>query len=166
MSLMERYFLHSEMVQCGKLNFWIDEIRSYEKGLIPKSVFRYRRILLLFFRERGREGEEEGERNINVREKLACALTVNQTLNPGVCPDWESNPWPFGLQDNAPTNWATLARAQQKKKKLSFVNMSFLKKVYCIESTLVMAFIVIKELVSSSGPLRHSVLFLPVFARY
>ena len=26
-------------------------------------------------------------------------------------PDWEPNPEPFGVQDNIPTNWATLAKA-------------------------------------------------------
>ena len=42
---------------------------------------------------------------------LALTLTGAWTRNLGMCPDWGSNPQPFGLQDNAPTNWATLARA-------------------------------------------------------
>ena len=28
-----------------------------------------------------------------------------------MCPDWESNPWPFGSQADSTTNWTTLARA-------------------------------------------------------
>lgn len=34
------------------------------------------------------------------------------TLTPIMSPDQESNPWPFGLWDKAPNNWATLARPQ------------------------------------------------------
>ena len=36
-----------------------------------------------------------------------CALTGDQTCNWGMCPDGKANPQPFGVQDNAPTNWAT-----------------------------------------------------------
>ena len=35
------------------------------------------------------------------------APTEDQTYNLGMCPDQESNPHLFSLQDNAPTNWAT-----------------------------------------------------------
>ena len=62
------------------------------------------------FRERGREREKERERETLIGCLLVCALTGDWTLNLGMCPDWESNLWPFGLQDKAPTNWATLAR--------------------------------------------------------
>ena len=40
------------------------------------------------------------------REKKRDTLTEGQTHNPGTCPDQESNQRPFGLPDNAPTNWA------------------------------------------------------------
>ena len=51
----------------------------------------------------GRRGERDRdrERNINVREKhllvdcLSYGLTWNGTRNPGMCPDWESNPLSF-----------------------------------------------------------------------
>ena len=47
------------------------------------------------FLERGEGREKERERNVNVwlppTGDLAC--------NPGMCPDWKSNGWPFGLQD-------------------------------------------------------------------
>ena len=36
----------------------------------------------------------------------------DQTRTLGMYPDQESNPQPFGLWDNAPTNWAIAARAQ------------------------------------------------------
>ena len=42
---------------------------------------------------------------------LIHSLTGDQIQILGMCPDWESNLWPSGLQDHAPTNWATLARA-------------------------------------------------------
>ena len=51
-----------------------------------------------------REGKEEREeRNID-QLPLTCALTTDRTCNPGMCPDRESNPQPFGLWDDAPTN--------------------------------------------------------------
>ena len=40
-----------------------------------------------------------------------CALTRDGPCNLGMCPDLESNQQPFSLQDDAPTNWATLSRA-------------------------------------------------------
>ena len=59
---------------------------------------------LLLEREEGRERE----RNIDVRETViglppVHAPTRNQTHNLGMCPDWESNPQPFGVWDDAPT---------------------------------------------------------------
>ena len=68
------------------------------------------------FRERGREGRGEREGNINMSQKHLTAASRmppagDQTHNPGMYPDRELNPRPFGLQDDAPTNRATLARA-------------------------------------------------------
>ena len=51
-----------------------------------------------------RERKEERERNIDCLPPL-CTPTRNRTQ--GTCPDWGSNPPPFGVWDNAPTNWAT-----------------------------------------------------------
>ena len=34
------------------------------------------------------------------------------TRSLGTSPDWESNPQPFGVQDDAPTNWANQPRCQ------------------------------------------------------
>ena len=56
--------------------------------------------------KRGEGKEKERERNINVWEInwLAVSHTPwagDLTRNPGVCPDWESNQWPFSLQAGA-----------------------------------------------------------------
>ena len=52
---------------------------------------------LFIFRERGMEGERKGEKHQYV---VASHMTLTGDLacNPGMCPDWESNQWPFGLQ--------------------------------------------------------------------
>ena len=56
--------------------------------------------MLFIFKERGREGEREGE-------KHQCAVatcappTEDLACNPGMCPDRESNWRPFGLQSGA-----------------------------------------------------------------
>ena len=42
--------------------------------------------------------EKERERNINVWLPLECPRTGDLARNPGVCPDWELNWRPFGLQ--------------------------------------------------------------------
>ena len=64
-------------------------------------------ILYIFiFRDRGREGEGEDERNIDERQTslgyLSCAPNQGpDSHNPGMCPDWELNWWPCGLQGDA-----------------------------------------------------------------
>ena len=63
-----------------------------------------KRFYLFTFRERGREGERK--RNINVWEihwSVASHIppTGDLACNPGLCPDWESNQRPFGLQASA-----------------------------------------------------------------
>ena len=42
--------------------------------------------------------EKGRERNINVWLPLAHSPTGDLSQNPGMCPDWESNQRPFGLQ--------------------------------------------------------------------
>ena len=55
------------------------------------------KILFIYFRERGREGEREGEKHQCV---VASCVPPTRDLacNPGVCPDWESTWRPFGSQ--------------------------------------------------------------------
>ena len=49
------------------------------------------------FRQRGRKGEREGEKHRCM--VASCAPpTGDLACNPGMCPDWESNRRPFGLQ--------------------------------------------------------------------
>ena len=54
-------------------------------------------IYLFIFRERGREGEREGEKHQCVVASRALP-TGGLAHNPGMCPDWESNQRPFGSQ--------------------------------------------------------------------
>ena len=65
----------------------------YYKVLFLKNklVFIFLKILFIYFLERGEGKEKEQERNINV------------WLPPHMCPDWESNWRPFGLQAHAPS---------------------------------------------------------------
>ena len=56
--------------------------------------------ILFIFRERGREGEREGEKHQCV--VASCMPPIGDlACNPGMCPDWESNQWPFGSQAHA-----------------------------------------------------------------
>ena len=55
------------------------------------------RFYLFIFRERGREGEREGEKYQCVAASRAPP-TGDLACNPGVCPDWESNLERFGSQ--------------------------------------------------------------------
>ena len=60
------------------------------------------------FWERERQGERERD---SERETLIGCLhthlpTRGWTRNLGMCPDQESNPQPFGVGDDIPTNWA------------------------------------------------------------
>ena len=52
---------------------------------------------LLIFRERGREGEREGEKHQCVVASCMSS-TGDLACNPGMCPEWESHQRPFGLQ--------------------------------------------------------------------
>ena len=48
-------------------------------------------------RERGRDGERKGEKHQYVVASH-MAPTGDLACNPGMCPDWELNPRPFGSQ--------------------------------------------------------------------
>ena len=53
-------------------------------------------LFIYFFRERGREGEREGEKHQCV--VAPHAPSGDLAPNPGMCPDWESNQQHFGSQ--------------------------------------------------------------------
>ena len=55
---------------------------------------------LFIFREKGRERKREGEKHQCVVASHSFP-TEDHACNPGMCPDWESNRWPFGLQAGA-----------------------------------------------------------------
>ena len=61
-----------------------------------KNLF-FQRFYLFIFRERGREGEREGEKHQCVVASHSLT-TRDLAYNPGLCPDWELNQRPFGLQ--------------------------------------------------------------------
>ena len=90
--------------------FWYIEVTYFSS--IPKflSLFfqSYWRALFIAFRERQRVKEREREtdrererhrceRETSVGCLLLCAPTLDWTQNLGMCPDWQLNPWPFGL---------------------------------------------------------------------
>ena len=55
------------------------------------------RFLKFIFRKRGREAEREGGKHHCVVASRTT-FTGDLACNPGMCPDWESNLWPFSLQ--------------------------------------------------------------------
>ena len=68
--------------------------------LTSMFLFSFKRFYLFIFRERGREGEREGEKHQCV--VASCTpLPGDQARNPGMCTDWESNWQPFGSQARA-----------------------------------------------------------------
>ena len=63
-------------------------------------LFSLLKVLFVFiFRERGREGEREGEKHQCV---VASCMppTGDLARNPGMCPDWELNQRTLGSQDD------------------------------------------------------------------
>ena len=56
------------------------------------------------------ERQRDRERTMMWKTLISCLLylpwTGDQTCKLGMCPDWEPNPWPFGVWDHAPTKWA------------------------------------------------------------
>ena len=57
----------------------------------------FKDFIYFIFRERGREGEREGEKHQCV--VASCMPPTGDLIhNPGMCPDWESNLTPFAFQ--------------------------------------------------------------------
>ena len=56
----------------------------------------FKKDFINLFLDRG-GGDREGEKHQGV---VACHVppTGEPGCNPGMCPDWDSNQWPFGLQ--------------------------------------------------------------------
>ena len=65
--------------------------------LMKRSLYFFQRFYLFIYKER--EGrKKERERNVNVWLPLTCSPLGTWPTTQGMCPDWESNQWPFGLQ--------------------------------------------------------------------
>ena len=79
-----------------KSQYFIIKIYKKETYTFENIIF-FKRFYLFIFRERGKEGEIEGQ-------KYQCVvaspvpLTGDLARKPGMCPDWESNRRPFGSQ--------------------------------------------------------------------
>ena len=73
--------------------------KTGETSLVYR-IFKKYFILFFIFRERGREGERQGEKHQCV---FASCMPPTRDLgrNPGICPDWELNGRPPGLQAHA-----------------------------------------------------------------
>ena len=81
--------------------------RVWHGGLKPLSqtyttqIWFFKKIIYLFKRE-GKGGRKRGEKHRCTRAiSISCShtlLTGDLACNPAVCPDWELNWWPFGLQ--------------------------------------------------------------------
>ena len=75
-------------------NLWV--------GLKCVFIF-FKDFIYLFFREKGKEGQREGEKN-------QCVVAPHMppfgdlAHKPGICSDWELNWWLFGSQAHAPSN--------------------------------------------------------------
>ena len=69
----------------------------WEFYFVPYSLIFLKTLFIYLFREKGKEGEREGEKH-----QCVIAPHVSPTgdlaRNPGMCPDWESNQQPFGSQ--------------------------------------------------------------------
>ena len=76
-----------------KLDHW-PEFLNYESN---SRDFCLKIFYLFIFRERGRDGEREGEKHQCVI--ASCVPTTGHlSHNPGMCPDWESDQRPIGSQ--------------------------------------------------------------------
>ena len=74
---------------------------SFISSPAPTGILQPSSLYLFTFRARGREGEREGNTNVwEIRSSVArhTPPTWGLAHNPGLCPDWELNRWPFGLQ--------------------------------------------------------------------
>ena len=78
------------------------------------------------FLERGREGEREEERHQCV---VASHMgpTGDMAHNPGMCPDWESNLRPFGLQAGIQST-----ESHQPGLIITFIKKILLEILHCI----------------------------------
>ena len=82
------------IVLCGYFAFYKLEIYGNPVSSKSIGVIFFKRFYCFTFRERGREGEIEGEKHQCVAASHAPP-TGDLAHNPGMCPDWELNRWPL-----------------------------------------------------------------------
>ena len=87
------------------------------------SFFKGFFIYFYFQRERGREGERDGEKHQCV---VASHMhpTGDLAHNSGMCPEWQSNGWPFGSQ-------ADTQSTEPHQPELIYVNLKESHKTDC-----------------------------------
>ena len=83
---------------------------SQTGGFIFYFIF-FKILFIYLFLERGEERENERDRNICVWLALTNSAPGDLAHNPGMCPDWESNQWPFLVHRPTSVHSATPARA-------------------------------------------------------
>ena len=84
----------------GPLTPYILSVFQHWELLFPWcNFFFFLHILFIYFQREG-EGERHGKKRQCVRNTLISRLSLTPPgdLDPGMCPDWETNRWPFGLQ--------------------------------------------------------------------
>ena len=82
------------------------------------TFFKRLYLFIYLFLERGREGEKEGENHQCVVASQPPP-TGDLAHNPGLCPDWESNWRPFGLQSDNPLSHTNQGNILHLKKKIT-----------------------------------------------
>ena len=75
-------------------NYVTDITQGARGGAVYATFQKSLTNFFLIFKVRGREGERQGEKHQSVASHMSP--TRDQTGNPGMCPDWKSNQWPFG----------------------------------------------------------------------
>ena len=81
-------------------------LASFFFKTLTEIIIYFLKILFIYIEREGKGGGERGG-SIDVREKhpsvASCAPPTGEDLarNPGMCPDWESNPQPYSLQAGA-----------------------------------------------------------------
>ena len=91
-------------------SYWKWSYKYFGIIYIHTDLYLLKRFYLFIFRERGREGEREGEKHQCVVASL-IPPAGDLACSPGSCPDWESNQWLFGSEAGTQS---TPARAMYK----------------------------------------------------
>ena len=90
-------------------SIWFSSCNSRPEVITPE-IYIFYDFIYLFFGKKGREGERDEEKHQCVVASPASP-TGHLVFNPGMCPDWESNWWPFGSQ--AHTQYTELHQPDQ-----------------------------------------------------